>query len=586
MTRRLIAAVVVALAVLAGAEPAAAHSSSEPIGRVLVLSLPAVTWADVQQTDTPNLDALFAESALADLITRVGGRRFSVGNGYVALGAGNRAVASDRLVGNAYDVDEEVPGGTAGEVFSRRTGEVISSGLVQLSIEQILADNAGSLYEATVGALADTLAEAGIDRAVIGNADGVEAGAADLDAGVRRPAVAGLMGSGGTVPAGQVDESLLQTAPRFPSGVRLDAERVDDAFANVWSANTVVLVEASDQLRALRAEPFTSAGQARINRLQALRHFDTIAGRLLSRVDPNRDAVVVMSPMSAPASGELAITAVRAPGVERGLLRSATTRRTGFVNLVDIAPTVLDLLSLDPPDEMEGREVTVEPPAGAVDGRVSWLARTGRDGVFRDNQQGAVTAVLIGLTAVLALGTGLALARARAARAAARFGALSLLGFLLATYAAGPFHFAHHGGRNAYWVFLIAFALGFGVVCAVAGRRSLADALLVALGITVLVHAGDLVTGERLELNTVLGYSPTVGIRVAGEGNLTFAQLSAATILLAGLVTWRIARPVGRVVAITMLAVVLVVMTSPTWGQDFGAVSAVAGFALLAWLLL
>ena len=594
MTRRLVAAIgvaMMALSMVASAQPAAAAGdlASEPIDRVLVLSLPAVSWEDMQRTDTPNLDALFADSALGDLITRVGGGRFSVGNGYVSFGAGNRAVGSDRLVGAAYDVDEEVAGGTAGEVFARRTGEVVSDGLVQLNVEPILSANADATFDGTIGALADALAAGDITQAVIGNADGAEAvTGADPDAGIERPAVAGLMDARGTVPAGQVDESLLEAAPRFPFGVRLDPDRVVDAFTDVWSANTVVLVEASDQLRALRAVPFTSTTQARGDRLRALRHFDVIVGRLLDQVDPARDAVVVISPMSAPTSGDLAIAAVRAPGVDRGLLRSATTRRTGFVNLVDMAPTVLDLLGIDRPDEMEGREVSVEPPAGAVDARVSWLARASRDGVFRDNQQGAAAAVVVGLAALLALGTGIVVARGlgRAARAAVRFSALSLIGFLAATYAAGPLHFAHNGGRTMFWVFLVVFGLGFGAICTLAGRRSVADALLVALGVTVAVHAVDLVTGQRLELSTVFGYSPTVGIRVAGEGNLTFAQLSAATILLAGLIAWRISRPIGRAIALSLLAVILVIMVSPTWGQDFGAVSAVVGFALLGWLLL
>lgn len=620
MTRRLIVAAMVALVVAAvpqtavaeGASAAgegastAAERASAPVERVLVLSLPAVSWADIEQADTPNLDALFADSALGDLITRVGGRRFSVGNGYVSFGAGNRGVASDRLVGSGFDVDEDVAGGTAGTVFARRTGQTVTQGLVQLNIEKIRSANAASLYDATVGALADRLEAAGIERAVIGNADGFEAGTTtEPGTGVQRPAVAGLMGSGGTVPGGQVDDTLLEEAPRFPFGVRLDVDRVDAAFAEAWSANTVVLVEASDQLRARRATPFTAVGQARRDRLRALRHFDAIAGRILSRVDADRDAVIVMSPMSAPTSGDLVVASLRAPGVTRGLLRSSTTRRTGFVSLVDLAPTVLDLIGIDPPDIMEGRVVTVEPAASALDGRVSWLARASRDGVFRDNQQGAVAATVVGLAALLALATGFALASGRVAtsgapsstvtsratpgtsvaRRAARFGALALLGFLLATYAAGPLHFAHHGGRAAYWLFLVLFSSGFGLVCTLVGRRSVADALLVALGVTVAVHALDLVMGERLELSTVFGYSPTVGIRVAGEGNLTFAQLSATTLLFAGLSAWRIGRDLGQRLAVGLLAVVLVIMVSPVWGQDFGATTAAAGFGLLAWLL-
>ncbi len=111
--------------------------------------------------------------------------------------------------------------------------------------------------------------------------------------------------------------------------------------------------------------------------------------------------------------------------------------------------------------------------------------------------------------------------------------------------------------------------------------------LAIALAATVAVHVLDLLAGARLELNTVFGYSATVGIRVAGQGNITFSQLTAAVLLLGGLAVWR--RPGRRTVyaVIAMLAVTLLVMAAPPFGGDFGAAIAGApGFGLFAWLLL
>jgi hypothetical protein len=107
------------------------------------------------------------------------------------------------------------------------------------------------------------------------------------------------------------------------------------------------------------------------------------------------------------------------------------------------------------------------------------------------------------------------------------------------------------------------------------------------LAVTVVVHVLDLLAGARLELNSVFGYSATVGIRVAGQGNITFSQLTAASLLLGGLAVWR--RPGRRTVyaVIAMLAVTLVVMAAPPFGGDFGAAIAGApGFGLFVWLLL
>ena len=155
--------------------------------------------------------------------------------------------------------------------------------------------------------------------------------------------------------------------------------------------------------------------------------------------------------------------------------------------------------------------------------------------------------------------------------------ALAVLGFLDATYLAGPLHFGEQRqrrrrtGRSSF----VAAAL---IAARVSSPRAAPPAtcpLVLALAAIVVLHVVDLVAGARLELNTVFGYSATIGIRVSGQGNLTFAQLTAAVILLAGLRVWRRPGRAHRVRVIAMLAVTLLVMAAPPWGGDFGA--AIAG---------
>jgi glucan phosphoethanolaminetransferase (alkaline phosphatase superfamily) len=57
--------------------------------------------------------------------------------------------------------------------------------------------------------------------------------------------------------------------------------------------------------------------------------------------------------------------------------------------------------------------------------------------------------------------------------------------------------------------------------------------------------------------------------------------------LFAGLLAWQVPTKRGVRVAVTLLAVTVIVMGAPFWGNDFGgAVAAAPGFALLGWLLL
>jgi len=127
----------------------------------------------------------------------------------------------------------------------------------------------------------------------------------------------------------------------------------------------------------------------------------------------------------------------------------------------------------------------------------------------------------------------------------------------------------------------------FAAVCRLLGGRRPFLPLAIALAATVALHVLDLLRGAGLELNTVFGYSATVGIRVSGQGNITFSQLTAAVLLLGGLAVWRRPGRLTTYAVIAMLAVTLLVMAAPPFGGDFGAAIAGApGFGLFAWLLL
>jgi hypothetical protein len=103
------------------------------------------------------------------------------------------------------------------------------------------------------------------------------------------------------------------------------------------------------------------------------------------------------------------------------------------------------------------------------------------------------------------------------------------------------------------------------------------------LGLLLALQIGDVMTGSHLQIATVFGYSPTVGGRFAGFGNLSFAQVATAAILLAGILAHLLGRRWGARAAVTVLAVTLVADGMPIWGSDVGGVlAAVPAFSLVA----
>ena len=392
-----LAVLIVASAGHAGA--ATAPSGAAAVQRVLVISLPATSWSDIEAGDDPHLKQLLSQSAIADMITRAAGRKNSIAGGYTALGAGGRASAVTPLAPQAFEPSEPYGESTAGDVYRQRTGVTATSGLVHLGIDALVQENADGLYDPTIGALGDDLAKHRVPRAVIANGDGAQPVVDEPLPEFQRAAVNALMGSDGRVPGGAVGDELLEPDPHAPFGVRTDNDAAYRAFSDAWRTGGVVLVEGSDLLRADLYTEFLTDDQARVQKQAALHRTDELVGRMLADVDSAHDAVFVVSPASPRRGSGLAVSGIRAPGVEPELLRSATSRRDGFVYVIDIAPTILDLLGYPTPSTMEGRTMEVVSGGVAHGERTDALIRANEDAVFRDSKVATANNIVLGLAA-------------------------------------------------------------------------------------------------------------------------------------------------------------------------------------------
>lgn len=543
---------------------ASARDSRAPAARrMLVLSLPAVTWADLPFGQLPNLRRLFEQSLVADLSLRGVHSRPPLGDAYVTISAGARAV------GNARD----------GEAVMRADGSVFVP-----AFPQIVEHNNDLFYDAHAGALGITLRKAGISRAVIGNNGRVRY---EPEYRLGREVADALADPDGVTPGGDVSGGLLTIQPIESLRPHLSPDAYLAAFRRVWTGRTVVMVEDSDLAR------YDAAGAAfdphRAGVIHGyLRRFDRLLGEMLKSVDLARDAVMVVGPTS-PSGGtaQLTVASLRAPGTKPGLAVSPYTRRSGFVAVVDIAPTILDTFRLDAPSSMEGRPFEFGRTGGSFTDRVSYLVDANHSAQYRDVHVQAITTAFLVAQLVLVLGAVIGLTfGVRIARRLVELGSLSLLGTLPAMFLAGLIAFDRHGFA-AYWVFVTVIGLAIGIGAYLLTDRHGVDPLIGCLAIIVGLLVVDVATGARLQLNTMFGYTPTVGGRFAGIGNLAYAELSAAALLLAGLVAYRFGGRRGAVVATVLLVLALLVDAMPIWGSDVGGVlSMVPAYAIVVTALL
>jgi hypothetical protein len=509
-----------------------------PVERVVLVGVAGLRWSDVSDR-TPTLARLVRGGSVGALSVRAAPappRVTCPAEGWLTVGAGNYAAVLD-------PTGPETAGGCAG----RHPAPVSASGGV------------AAAPPAAAPPAAAPPAAAPPAGAVTGWAR-----IRKLNAGLRFGAGPGLLG--GAVPC---TVAVGQGAALAVAG----ATGHVDAYAERLPAAPDALLRRCP-LAAVDLGTLPPDGPARDDALAAV-------DAELSIVDAHLPARTVLAVLGLADTGEdgphLHVAAVTGPGFTGGWLRSASTRRTPYVQLSDVAPTVLSLLGIRPPAgaNLAGAVLTGGAPGrpSTVDETVAALTDTdvAANAQRRSLPLFAVAVALLWLLAVVASASPLPMLVCCAVPGA------TFLANLVPWW-------------RAPMPALAVTCLVVGLAAAVAwvasrGPWKRAGALAVA-GFTALVLTVDAVTGTALQINSLLGYNPLVAGRFTGFGNLAFAVYGAAGLLLAALLAHRFERPRVAVAVVLAVAVPLVVVDGlPAWGADFGGVlTLVPAFAVLALL--
>jgi hypothetical protein len=577
----LLGVLLTAVSILAGPSAAAGPSDAGDTtgNRLLVISLPGLTWSEVAEHPLASLEPVFADGALANLAPRGVSARSGPGDAYLTISAGTRSTTERFVDGQVLALDEQSSGSAAGEIFTRRTGLTPSGPFVSLSWPALVRRNAARPFDAELGLLADTLTEAGVRTSVIGNADGTDS----IGASYERQAGLALASGDGVVDDGALAKDLLVDDATRPFGARFDPAVVIDRFREVWgragSSGTggVVLLEASDLARTMRYRSLVSAPRYDTIRAQALRDADALLAEVLAEVDLERDAVLVVAPYNLPGDRDLTVAALRSPGGAPGYLMSASTQRSGFLTLVDLAPTILDRFGIDRPTAMEGRPAELVRSGASVDARVDHLVTLNEASRFRERLLTPTTLVVVVLLALVAAGAAVVIAggRSRRWRQVIAVVALADLAILPASYLARGLPLEDLG-LGVYWGLVLGIAVALSAVASFVAARARRPhlALAIVLAVVALVLVADVTTGSRLSLNAAFGYSPTGNSRLYGISNYSYGMLASAVCMLAGFLAATAPKERGRLLGIGLLGVTLVVLGAPTWGADVGGVLA------------
>jgi hypothetical protein len=516
-----VAAVVVVASLWSGVRAQPTDRPAPAVSKVVVFGFAGLSWDDLRHGPVPNVRALVGRGAVGAMTVRTVSRQPSVAEGYATLGAAARvkgpSAAGPLGAVPVTDQDQAVAVTGARELIAANRGRHLSTG---------------------PGALGDALRADGRRIAVVGPTDDRHGAPAEVLA---------AMNSGGSVNAAWIAPTG-SLASGAPSDTSLLAA-VDDAIGRA----DVVFVDSGQT-------PATAGVQAdEPSRSQRVVATDRLLGELAARL-PAATRLMVVSVVPPGVTWHLEPVVVAGAGVPHGYVDSPSTRRLGLVTLTDVAPEIVTSVGGRPPTAMIGRPFRYHPAQPDL-ARLAGLDSDGRARATSYFPIAVGFVVLHGLVYILA--AWLLARRRRVPRLSAlvRYGLLAIAAFPLATFLLRVVPPADVRGWAAVVLIGVDALL---VVVAARARSNVLAPLLVLSALTVVVLLGDVATGARLQVNSILGYAPLTADRFYGIGGTTLGVLVASTLVAAALYAQlsRHRREALAVIAATFVVVVIVAGSS------------------------
>jgi hypothetical protein len=530
---------------------------------VVLIGVPGLLWEEVDAATTPVLWDLAGRGAIGNMSIRTVTSRTCPVDGWLTVSAGERA-SSERQRHSICELP--VPPERAG------------AGAVVPDYAAYVTDNAASSYGARVGLLGTTVRAAGGTTLAVG--PGAALAAADT--------------------SGEVDRYLPHPADLAPADLDgawlavIDLDGLADLYLDPPEDPDADPAEEpadpeSDLDSAEEPEPDPPQDD---DRTAALAGIDAEVGRVLDLLPPGSPVMVAGVSVEA-GSSKLNAALLHGPGpggtvYDGGFLVSESTRRPGLITLTDATTTLLHALALPTQPGMVGRAWQEAPRPDGTDAAVGELADFNTAALVVQSLMAGFFSLLVALQLLIYAAAAYALHRygdrdrdkRAAVLAVTRVVALGGAAFPVSSYLANliPWWSSSVPQLALPACVLLLDALVVGLAMAGPWRRDILGPMTVVACVTTGVLFVDMCTGATLQMNSPTGYTPIVGGRFYGLGNIAFATFATGMLMaLAG-----VSRPLllagRRAAAVAVSAAIgvatLFVIGWPGLGTDFGGVLA------------
>lgn len=509
---------------------------ARPLGATVLIGTGGLTWTDVSETATPNLWTLLRDGSSAAMSIRSVETNTCPVDGWLGISAGGRAAA---------------PRPNNGSTAKLRPCPAIAEpvkGKVTLWPEYLRAAQ-DKKFGSELGLVGEQAAAGGI--------------------------CAKAVGPGAALGAARKDGTIARYSPWDSSEILVDLNSCPLTLVDVGSLR--------DPLDVAKGEP---AGAIEGDRAVQVKEIDARIGQVIEAAPGGAD-ILVASLSDAGTTERLRLAVARGPNFGPGRLDSPSTKQPGLVQAQDLTVTVLTLAGLTVPDALGGAVLTSTPAQDNSAARAQERLEALVDYDLASHEVHSLVPPFFNGFAYGQLVIYLLVLLVWKGKIGSPTTRLSVLRWVrvLAVAAASVPASTFLANLIPWWRFpmpmlSILGAVGLFVVLIAAmallgpwGRSPVGPMAAVA-AVTMAVLAGDVLTGSRLQLSSLMGLQPVVAGRFYGMGNVTFALFATSALLLSTAAASVLVRAGRAKVAAAVVAAIcllaLVIDGAPFWGADGG----------------
>lgn len=567
-------------------EPLTANASNpqQQSPKVVIVSMPRVTWSMLEDIRIPNIDNLIENGSSGSLSILTPGGAKSLENGYVTIAAGNRAGAAPAQDTTFFMRNEEVNNQLSQNIFRDERGQVPGNGeAFALGYEKTIVENSRGLYKPDIGAFTSALEAGNKTISVIGNADMCTR----QIMGCSQRAIA-YLGSdrNGVVKNGDISRDLLN------DDLSLNMKLVEEKTLTSIKEHDVSAVECSNIEKADNDRSSSVAMVSDELIKQSIMDCDKLIGKITEKLDLNKDRIFIVSPASPRTKEQLTVFISAGKGISPGYAISGITRRKGIVSLADIAPTILDFYNIETPNTMEATLLDWVKSSETVTQKKESFIDVNKKSTLRDSAFVKVAAtfiLVIFLSVILSLS---AYKKFKKLKIYAVF--LSWMSLVMPTIAflMAPFMLALSKPIIVY-LFFVSSSILVSVGCYFAMKKyGTSMVVLWICATTLTVQIVDIIFSGNLQLNSLFGYSAIIAGRFAGFGNLAFSIVAISSVVLVAMIKQLSrTRPYlnkkwVNIAILAMLIFVLIMDGLPYFGSDVGGVLSLTPMVFIVGLMM